>query len=156
MASSANYNHHPLPAPPPQQDQYYAPYEQQQQAPADEDDQYPPQNYPPQQPQYQQPTRSQYQQQQAPQQGQQQRPPPPRAESSSQQQQSRVRPRSRAFSFRSDKSQKSANAHKTNLTETSAEKEAHRLHGKADPRMALNEREPGKHRLLSLFLPLLN
>ncbi|KAJ3579587.1 hypothetical protein NPX13_g979 [Xylaria arbuscula] len=133
MASSANYNHHPLPAPPPQQDQYYAPYEQQQQAPADEDYQYPPQNYQPQQPQYQQ--------QQLP---QQQRPLPPRAESSSQQQPSRSRPRSRAFSFRSDKSQKSANAqaHKVNLTETSAEKEAHRLHGKADPRMALNEREP--------------
>ncbi|KAI0523782.1 hypothetical protein F5B22DRAFT_417062 [Xylaria bambusicola] len=150
MASSANYNHHPLPAPPPQQEQYYPPYQQQQQPPVEQDYQYAPQNYPPQQTQYQQPTRSRQQpqpqpQQQQQQQGQQQRPPPPRADSNSQQQQqSRVRPRSRAFSFRSDKSQKSANgqAHKTNLIETSAEKEAHRLHGKADPRMALNEREP--------------
>ncbi|KAI1498375.1 hypothetical protein F5X99DRAFT_420668 [Biscogniauxia marginata] len=59
--------------------------------------------------------------------------------------QERIRPKSRAFSFRSDKSQKSAgenhNNHQ-NLHETSAEKEAKRLHGKADPRMALNEIEP--------------
>lgn len=52
--------------------------------------------------------------------------------------------KSRAFSFRSDKSQKSASGptHKIDLTETSAEKEAKRLHSKADPTMALSEREP--------------
>ncbi|KAI0593396.1 hypothetical protein F4775DRAFT_597298 [Biscogniauxia sp. FL1348] len=57
-----------------------------------------------------------------------------------------TRPRSRGFSFRSDKSQKSAgdnHPHKADLHETSAEKEAKRLHGKADPRMALSEIEPG-------------
>ncbi|KAI1488834.1 hypothetical protein F5X96DRAFT_50338 [Biscogniauxia mediterranea] len=61
------------------------------------------------------------------------------------QKQERTRPRSRGFSFRSDKSQKSAgdsHAHKADLHETSAEKEAKRLHGKADPRMALSEIEP--------------
>ncbi|KAI1356758.1 hypothetical protein F5Y01DRAFT_309301 [Xylaria sp. FL0043] len=143
MASSANYGHHPLPAPPPQ-DQYYTPYQQQPQQPSAGQD-YQSHNYPPQQIQYQQHPYSRQQQQQAQQQAQQQRPPPLKAaDPSPQQQQSRARPRSRAFSFRSDKSQKSANAqaHKVNLTETSAEKEAHRLHGKADPRMALNEREP--------------
>ncbi|KAI0966797.1 hypothetical protein F4678DRAFT_483682 [Xylaria arbuscula] len=145
MASSTNYNHHPLPAPPPPQDQYYTPYQQQQQQqqPLAGQDYQPHNNYPPQQPQYQQHPHIRQQQQQA----QQQRPPPQKAaDPNLQQQQSRSRPRSRAFSFRSDKSQsqKSANgpAHKVNLTETSAEKEAHRLHGKADPRMALNEREP--------------
>ncbi|KAI5927636.1 hypothetical protein F4810DRAFT_273434 [Camillea tinctor] len=57
----------------------------------------------------------------------------------------RTRPRSRGFSFRSDKSHKSAgdsHGHKADLHETSAEKEAKRLHGKADPRMALSEIEP--------------
>ncbi|KAI0427383.1 hypothetical protein F5Y09DRAFT_350506 [Xylaria sp. FL1042] len=139
MASSINYGHHPLPAPPPQ-DQYYTPYQQQQQQPPPAGQDYQSPNYPPQQTQYQ---HSQSRQQQ--QQTQQQRPPPLKAaDPNPQQQQPRVRPRSRAFSFRSDKSQKSANgpAHKANLTETSAEKEAHRLHSKADPRMALNEREP--------------
>ncbi|GAW20690.1 hypothetical protein ANO14919_101990 [Xylariales sp. No.14919] len=152
MASSANYSHHPLPAPPlqPQQEQYYTPYQQQQpqqqqqQPPAAQDYQYQPRNYSPQQTQYQQnpPNR---QQQQAQQQAQRQRPPPVQVpEPTAQPQQSRARPRSRAFSFRSDKSQKSANAptHKTHLVETSAEKEARRLHSKADPRMALSEREP--------------
>ncbi|KAI1131737.1 hypothetical protein F5Y10DRAFT_44499 [Nemania abortiva] len=142
MASSANYNHHPLPAPPVQQDQYYTPY--QQQPAAAQDYQQQPRNQLPQQNQYQQ--RPYYQQQQQLEQQQpQQRPPPPRApDPKPQQQQSRVRPKSRAFSFRSDKSQKSANGptHKVDLTETSAEKEAKRLHSKADPRMALNEREP--------------
>ncbi|KAI1311407.1 hypothetical protein F5Y03DRAFT_306296 [Xylaria venustula] len=143
MASSNNYNPHPLPAPPPPQDQYYTPYQQQQQQPLAGQDYQPQNNYPPHQTQYQQHPHIRQQQQQA----QQQQPPPQRAaDPNLQQQQSRARPRSRAFSFRSDKSQsqKSANGpvHKANLTETSAEKEAHRLHGKADPRMALNEREP--------------
>ncbi|KAI0535831.1 hypothetical protein GGR58DRAFT_423104 [Xylaria digitata] len=154
MASSARYSHHPLPAPPlqQQQDQYYTPYQQQQQQQqqpqqqqpsAAQDYQYQPRNYSPQQIQYQQNPRPRQQPQQ--QQAQYQPPPPVKApDPKPQQQQPRVRPRSRAFSFRSDKSQKSANGptHKTNLTETSAEKEAHRLHTKADPRMALNEREP--------------
>ncbi|KAJ2997691.1 hypothetical protein NUW58_g577 [Xylaria curta] len=142
MASSTSYNQHPLPAPPLQQDQYYTPYEQQQQLPsATQDYQYQPRNHTSLQSQNQQ--HPQYRQQQR--QEQQQRPPPPKASDlKPQQQQPRIRPKSRAFSFRSDKSQKSANgpAHKVDLTETSAEKEAKRLHSKADPRMALNEREP--------------
>ncbi|KAI0450603.1 hypothetical protein F5B21DRAFT_508016 [Xylaria acuta] len=140
MASSASYNHHPLPAPPPQQDQYHTPYQQKPVAAA-QDYQYQSRNPPSHQTQYQQ--HPQYQQQQR--QEQQQRPPPLKApDPQPQQQQSRIRPKSRAFSFRSDKSQKSANgpAYKLDLTETSAEKEAKRLHSKADPRMALNEREP--------------
>ncbi|KAI0107616.1 hypothetical protein GGR51DRAFT_154003 [Nemania sp. FL0031] len=143
MASSANYNHHPLPAPPVQQDQYYTPY--QQQPAAAQDYQQQPRNNLPQPTQYQQRPYYQQPQQQQQQQQEQQRPAPSRApDSKPQQQQSRVRPKSRAFSFRSDKSQKSANGptHKVDLTETSAEKEAKRLHSKADPRMALNEREP--------------
>ncbi|KAI0023038.1 hypothetical protein F4780DRAFT_777162 [Xylariomycetidae sp. FL0641] len=68
----------------------------------------------------------------------------PRPSQASQvQKQERTRPKSRAFSFRSDKSQKSTNSHpKVDLHETSAEKEAKRLHTHADPRMALNEAEP--------------
>ncbi|OTB02338.1 hypothetical protein M426DRAFT_13639 [Hypoxylon sp. CI-4A] len=52
--------------------------------------------------------------------------------------------KSRAFSFRSDKSQKSANSHphKADLHETTAEKESRRLHGKTDPTLALTESEP--------------
>ncbi len=54
------------------------------------------------------------------------------------------RPRSRAFSFRSDKSQKSATSHNHKIqgAETHEEKEAKRLHSKADPTLAMNEAEP--------------
>ncbi len=57
------------------------------------------------------------------------------------------RPRSRAFSFRSDKSQKSAGSQPNkggivDGNETHAEKESRRLHSKADPTMAMNEAEP--------------
>ncbi|KAI1333231.1 hypothetical protein F5Y16DRAFT_414972 [Xylariaceae sp. FL0255] len=117
MASSSNYNHHPLPTPP--VDDNYTSYGGQPQP-----------SYQQHQPQYA---------------GRQQEPPASQqAPQQSQQQSQRVRPKSRAFSFRSDKSQKSANGppHKVDLHETSAEKEAKRLHSKADPRMALNEREP--------------
>lgn len=48
--------------------------------------------------------------------------------------------KSRSFSFRSDKSHGS---HKYDLTETHAEKDAKRLHTKADPTLAMNEAEPG-------------
>ncbi|KAI0203942.1 hypothetical protein F4808DRAFT_393522 [Astrocystis sublimbata] len=144
MDSSANYNHHPLPAPPSEQNQnqYYSPYQQQPvAATVAQDYQYHSRNSTSQETQQ----HPQYQQQQR-QEQQQQRPPPKRTDSQPQpqQQQSRIRPKSRAFSFRSDKSQKSGNgpAHKIDLVETSAEKEAKRLHSKADPRMALNEREP--------------
>ncbi|KAI1756590.1 hypothetical protein F4782DRAFT_272974 [Xylaria castorea] len=145
MASSANYNHHPLPTPPSQQDQYYTPYQQQPAAAAAAQDyQYQPRNPTSNQTQYQQHPQYQQQQRQEQRQEQQQQRPPPLKAPDPQKQQSRIRPKSRAFSFRSDKSQKSANgpAHKFDLTETSAEKEAKRLHSKADPRMALNEREP--------------
>ncbi len=43
--------------------------------------------------------------------------------------------KSRTFSYKSDKS--------NDLHETSAEKEAKRLHSKADPTLAMNEMEPG-------------
>lgn len=46
--------------------------------------------------------------------------------------------RSRGFSFRSNKS-----ADKNTLVETHREKDAKRLHSKADPTMALSEGEPG-------------
>ncbi|KAH6650832.1 hypothetical protein F5144DRAFT_543825 [Chaetomium tenue] len=53
------------------------------------------------------------------------------------------RPRkSRAFSFRSDKSRGSGSHHKIDLHETPAEKEAKRLHSKADPTFAMQEAEP--------------
>jgi hypothetical protein len=62
--------------------------------------------------------------------------------------QQKQRPRSRGFSFRSDRSHKSSgsNGHhpKVDLHETAAEKEAKRLHTKADPSVAMNEAEPGK------------
>ncbi|OTA86759.1 hypothetical protein M434DRAFT_15690 [Hypoxylon sp. CO27-5] len=114
--ASASYNTHPLPAPP-QQGQYYSESYQ------------PP--VPPQHNYLQQQRQQRLQQAPAPQ------PPEP-------QKQERIRPKSRAFSFRSDKSQKSANSHnnKNNLHETSAEKEARRLHGKTDPTLALTESEP--------------
>lgn len=55
------------------------------------------------------------------------------------------RPRkSRTFSFRSDKSHGSGNHHKIDLHETSAEKEAKRLHSKADPTLAMQEAEPSE------------
>ncbi|KAI1431010.1 hypothetical protein GGR50DRAFT_690056 [Xylaria sp. CBS 124048] len=150
MASSANYDR-PLPVSPYGQDQYYPPYEQQRPTAQDYQPQSGQQLYQSsyqQHPHYRQ--QPQQQQQQPPQAAYQQPPPPvkladPQILPQQQQQpQQRTRPKSRAFSFRSDKSHKSANSHsyKINLTETSAEKEAKRLHSKADPRMALEEREP--------------
>ena len=55
--------------------------------------------------------------------------------------------KNRSFSFRSDKSHKShgSNVNKIDLHETSLEKEAKRLHTKADPTMAISEAEPGGH-----------
>ncbi|KAK4175107.1 hypothetical protein QBC36DRAFT_312312 [Triangularia setosa] len=53
--------------------------------------------------------------------------------------------KSRSFSLRSDKSQGSSNnqkADKLDLHETSAEKDAKRLHSKADPTLAMQEAEP--------------
>ncbi|KXX82852.1 Meiotically up-regulated gene 9 protein [Madurella mycetomatis] len=51
--------------------------------------------------------------------------------------------KSRTFSFRSDKSH-SSGSHKVDLRETHAEKEAKRLHSKADPRLAMQEAEPSQ------------
>ncbi|KAL2271132.1 hypothetical protein VTJ83DRAFT_503 [Remersonia thermophila] len=50
--------------------------------------------------------------------------------------------RSRTFSFLSDKSRRSSQ--KIDLHETSAEKEARRLHSKADPTLAIQEAEPAE------------
>jgi hypothetical protein len=55
------------------------------------------------------------------------------------------RPRAKSgFSFHSHKSSGSADNGKLKLTESHGEKEANRLHGKADPSMALSEAEPCK------------
>ncbi|CAK7267221.1 hypothetical protein SEPCBS119000_002436 [Sporothrix epigloea] len=71
---------------------------------------------------------------------QQNQPPPmqaPRRESQT------SRPKSRSFSFRSDRSQKSAGLASQKLEpETHDEKEAKRLHSKADPTLAIFEAEP--------------
>jgi hypothetical protein len=76
--------------------------------------------------------------QQAP--AQQQQPPAPPMHSAQQ----KPRPKSRALSFRSDKSGKSGGSThpKVDMHETSTEKEANRLHSKADPTLAMNEAEP--------------
>jgi hypothetical protein len=49
----------------------------------------------------------------------------------------------RAFSFHSDKSHRSGNG-KSDLTETPAQKEAQRLHSKADPTLAISEATPAE------------
>jgi len=104
----------------------------------------PPHQY---QQQYQQQQQYQaHQQQQQQQQYQQQIPPqhlPPKQTTASQQRPAAQTRKSRSFSFRSDKSLGSGN-HKIDLHETSAEKEAKRLHGKADPTLAMNEAEPAE------------
>ncbi|KAI0382095.1 hypothetical protein F5Y04DRAFT_57898 [Hypomontagnella monticulosa] len=124
--ASTNYNPHPLPAPP-QQGQYY-------------NDSYQPPVPPHYNYQQNQQQQQQVQQQQARQQ-QQRRQPVPQSQPPEPQRPER---KSRAFSFRSEKSHKSANSHshKIDLHETSAEKEARRLHGKTDPTLALTESEP--------------
>lgn len=88
-----------------------------------------------------------YQYSQAPQQYQQHQPPPPQQPPSTQQRPPPSSRKSRSLSFRSDKSHGSSNNHKIeklNLTETSAEKEAKRLHSKADPTLAMQEAEPAE------------
>jgi len=92
--------------------------------------------------QYQQQPQQQYQYQQAPTQYQ---PPRQPAQPPVTQRPAAQSRKSRSFSFRSDKSHGS---NKIDLTETSAEKEAKRLHSKADPTLAMNEAEPGMLHLL--------
>ncbi|KAK3328877.1 hypothetical protein B0H66DRAFT_4958 [Apodospora peruviana] len=128
MATTNNY---PPPTPPHHfQQQYQQPQQVQQVQP-----QYQPQQQQQQQPQYKTHFQTQYQPG-APQPTAQQKPRP----------QSR---KSRSLSFRSDKSHGSNgnNTHKDNkggLHETSVEKEANRLHTKADPTLAMNEAEPAE------------
>lgn len=74
---------------------------------------------------------------------------PPQLHSAQQRPSQRPR-KSRTFSFRSDKSQGSGANHKIDLHETSAEKEAKRLHSKADPTLAMQEAEPCKQRAFRL------
>ncbi|KAJ9157470.1 hypothetical protein NKR23_g556 [Pleurostoma richardsiae] len=110
---AAPNNNHPLPVPPGQTQEQYYPAVQ----PA------PPQQL------YQQSTHQLQQQQQQ-----------QLYQPTSQQ---RHRPRSRGFSFQSNKSQgSSAGSNKERLHETHGEKEAKRLHSKADPTLAMNEAEP--------------
>lgn len=125
----AAQDRHPLPAPPGQQQTFS-----------------PPQYYNSAQQQQQQQQFQQPQYQQQPQQYQ-QGPPPVQ----------KPRPRSRGFSFKSEKSHKSSGSKdKVHLVETHTEKEAKRLHSKADPTLAMNEAEPavvaatGKSQLASL------
>jgi hypothetical protein len=88
-----------------------------------------------------------------PQQQQQQQPQPQQKQQQHQQyQQQQAQPKSRSFSFRSDKSNKSSGSQKVAIYETSAEKEAKRLHSKADPTLAMNEAEPGKRNIPSTYL----
>lgn len=126
---------HPLPSAPHQaqyqQDQHYQDQHQDQDRYQDQYQSQQSQS----QSQYQQP-----QQFQQPQRQQQQSYPP-----TTQQQRPPQRPhhssnKSRTFSFHSQKSHKSSGS--KDLVETSAEKDAKRLHSKADPSLAINEAEP--------------
>jgi hypothetical protein len=56
----------------------------------------------------------------------------------------------RAFSFNSAKSRGSGSNHKIDLHETSAEKNAKRLHSKADPTLAMQEAEPCEQQTVEL------
>lgn len=105
-------------------------------------------SYPPAPPHHFQPAQAQRQQvpQYQQQQQQQQQQYTPAAYSAANQQKTRpttTSRKSRSFSFKSDKSHGS-NHHKVDLHETSAEKEANRLHSKADPTLAMNEAEPAQ------------
>ncbi|KAK7988415.1 Saccharopine dehydrogenase [Apiospora arundinis] len=117
MASQAYNQQHPLPAPSgqPSQSQYGAYNQPPARSAASE----------------QQPSFGRRQSQQAPQQS------IYTSEPSQYKNQKSIRPKSRAFSFHSDKSQQ-----RTDLHETSAEKESKRLHTKADPTLAMQELEP--------------
>lgn len=122
--------HHPLPALPPQHQQPNHHYHQQ--APDSYDNEQ--SQFPPYQQQYDQPQPVQ---------------PPPNAQAQSQSHAQnqpphrRSKSRPRTFSFQSNKSHKSSGSHpKIDLHETPEEKEAKRLHSKADPTVAMSEAEP--------------
>lgn len=127
MATSSN----PLPPVPPSH--FYQQQQQQQQL-----------SYPQQQQQaqgyYSQPQQAPGQQPYQQQNGQQQPPQQPQhpIQANGPDGHPRAGQRNRTFSFQSNKSHKS-----TELVETSAEKEAKRLHSKADPTLAMSEAEPG-------------
>jgi hypothetical protein len=135
MATQASQYHRELPPPPPPA-HYQQPSSQQ----------YPPQQYGHQQ----QPSLQDYghQQQSSREYGHQQQPSQASNQSVTtaqhQRQFSQQPPASkpRTFSFHSDKSHKSGNS-KSDLSETPAQKEAKRLHSKADPTLAISEATPG-------------
>jgi hypothetical protein len=118
-----SYQSHPLPQPP-------GGPEQSQQQGYVQNDQQTYQSY-----QQGSPQRGQQQQQQQ----QQYQPPQPPLHS----QQQRQRPKSRSLSFRSNGSAKSGGNKAVDMHETHAEKDAKRLHSKADPTLAMSEAEPG-------------
>ncbi|KAK6216253.1 Glucose-6-phosphate 1-dehydrogenase [Pestalotiopsis sp. IQ-011] len=130
--ASHDYNRHPLPAPPSQSQQDQQQYSY-------------PSSYNNNNNNQQPSTSQQYQSR--PQQSSRQPPTHPPVTQQPQQRPER-RPRSRGFSFRSDKSkpdQASGHARKLSggaLHETHAEKEAKRLNTKADPTLAMQEAEP--------------
>ncbi|KAK2045079.1 hypothetical protein LZ31DRAFT_565484 [Colletotrichum somersetense] len=66
----------------------------------------------------------------------------PQTQGPAQKQQQSPRRRPRTFSFQSNKSHKSSGSHKIDLHESHQEKEAKRLHSKADPTVAMSEAEP--------------
>ncbi|KAK1536141.1 hypothetical protein CPAR01_09683 [Colletotrichum paranaense] len=122
--------HHPLPALPPQHQQPNHHYHQQGPDSYDNGQS----QFPPYQQQYDQPQPVQ---------------PPPNAQAQSpshaqnQTPHRRSKSRPRTFSFQSNKSHKSSGSHpKIDLHETPEEKEAKRLHSKADPTVAMSEAEP--------------
>jgi hypothetical protein len=146
--ASQNYNPHPLPTPPSYgQQEQYSQYDESPLPPPPSTSQ----QYQPRQQQQQQPHQLSQQRSYT-----QQYPPPPQP--AQHQKEERVRPKSRAFSFRSDKSHKTEKSGPTSgsykvagsdLHETSAEKESKRLHSKADPSIAMQEAEPGKSKSTS-------
>jgi hypothetical protein len=150
MADQSNpYHHHPLPSAPNEHQQSYPQqYQGQPQQEQYDQQQQPQAQYyqpPASQQQYQQDSRPQASQQY--QQGQpqaQQYPQPVRPQPTHQQSHSK----SRTLSFQSQKSHKShkssGSKEKVVLHETHAEKEARRLHSKADPSLAISEDEPCK------------
>ncbi|TDZ38390.1 Uncharacterized protein CTRI78_v010862 [Colletotrichum trifolii] len=119
--------HHPLPALPAQRQQPYYNHHD----PDPEDYQQDPQE-----PQYRP-----YHQYEQPQPVQHPHPTPPQTQNNPPQRNSKSR--QRTFSFQSNRSHKSSgSSQKNDLHETPAEKEARRLHSKADPTIAMSEAEP--------------
>lgn len=149
MAGQADSYQHPLPQPPNQYQQPYSHpdqgYHQQEQQQSPVQQYYHPAIASQQQQQQQLPrqqsSQQQYQQQEA------QAPPQPALPRPTHQRSSHSK--SRTFSFQSQKSHKSSGSKDNIYHETHEEKEAKRLHSKADPSLAISEDEPCSYILSS-------